>query len=429
MIKLPEAPVPRMRAPTLEVSIVMPCLNEAETLAGCIREAQAAIAKHALSAEIIVADNGSTDGSIEIAEHLGARVVKIAPRGYGSALAGGIAAAAGRYVVMADSDLSYDFGAIYPFIERLRTGVDVVMGNRFQGRIEPGAMPWSHRWIGNPVLSWLGRLFFDSRVGDFHCGLRAFNRRAINRLGLRTTGMEFASEMVVKASLHGLRIVELPTILRKDGRSRPPHLKTWQDGWRHLRFMLLFSPRWLFLIPGLTLLCLGGVGSAVLVAGPLPVGAVVLDVHSLLVAGVACLLGFQVVVFAAFTKVFAMREGLHPVDPKMVWIFRHVKLEAGLLLGATMTLLGIAGLMLAAWSWSAAGFGGLDPRVTMREVIPATVLLALGVQAVFASFFLSILGIPTGTVGFIEEVGSARAVPVHIRRKGRGAPYARPALG
>ncbi len=328
-----------MRA-ALEVSIVMPCLNEAETIARCIQKAQRAA----------VADNGSTDGSAVIARELGARVVDVARKGYGAALIGGIEAANGEFVVMGDADDSYDFGEIGPFIERLRAGDDLVVGNRFAGGIEPGAMPWLHRWLGNPVLSRITRTFFHARVGDTHCGLRAFRKDAFERMQLRATGMEFASEMVVKASLKGMRMSEVPVVLHPDGRSRRPHLRTWRDGWRHLRFMLLFSPRWLFLYPGLVLLVVGAGLSALLIAGPLHVFGVRLDIHTLLVAGFLCLLGYQLVLFAV-------------------------------------------GLIAAVISWHAVGFGNLDPSLTMREVIPAVVLMALGTQTVFASFFMSILSI------------------------------------
>ena len=371
----------------------MPCLNEVETLAACIRKAQGAIEKQDLAAEIIVADNGSTDGSQAIARDLGARVVDVPRRGYGSALIGGIAAAQGRFVIMGDADDSYDFAAIGPLLDKLRKGYDLVMGNRFTGGIQPGAMVWSHRWVGNPVLTFIGRVFFKTPVGDMHCGLRGFRKDAIDSLHLRATGMEFASEMVIKASLRQLRIAEVPVTLSPDGRSRPPHLRTWRDGWRHLRFMLLFSPRWLFLYPGFVLLGAGVVVGTLLETGPKHVGPATFDIHTLLLAGFSCLIGYQLVVFAVFTKVFAMQQGFHPPNPSYAAMFRYLKLETGLAAGGLMLLVGAVGLLVAVWSWGAVGFGALDPRLTMREVIPAAVLLTLGVQTVFASFFLSILGI------------------------------------
>ncbi len=371
----------------------MPCLNEVETLAACIRKAQGAIEKQDLAAEIIVADNGSTDGSQAIARDLGARVVDVPRRGYGSALIGGIAAAQGRFVIMGDADDSYDFAAIGPLVDKLRKGYDLVMGNRFTGGIQPGAMVWSHRWVGNPVLTFIGRVFFKTPVGDMHCGLRGFRKDAIDSLHLRATGMEFASEMVIKASLRQLRIAEVPVTLSPDGRSRPPHLRTWRDGWRHLRFMLLFSPRWLFLYPGFVLLGAGVVVGTLLETGPKHVGPATFDIHTLLLAGFSCLIGYQLVVFAVFTKVFAMQQGFHPPNPSYAAMFRYLKLETGLAAGGLMLLVGAVGLLVAVWSWGAVGFGALDPRLTMREVIPAAVLLTLGVQTVFASFFLSILGI------------------------------------
>jgi glycosyltransferase involved in cell wall biosynthesis len=376
-----------------QVSFVMPCLNEAETLASCIQKAQQAIDTSKVAAEIIVADNGSTDGSQAIARELGARVVDIAKKGYGQALIGGIDAAQGRYVVMGDADDSYDFSTIAPFIEKLDQGYDLVMGNRFHGGVEPGAMPWSHRWIGNPVLTLISRGFFHTPVGDTHCGLRAFTKDAYDRMQLRATGMEFASEMVIKASLKGMRIAEVPVVLHPAGRSRPPHLRTWRDGWRHLRFMLLFSPRWLFLYPGLALFLAGALLSGLLVFGPIHVGRLRLDIHTLLVAGFACLIGYQLILFAVFTKIFAIREGFHPPHPVLERLFEHVTLEVGLLVGALMALGGFGGLVAAVLSWQSVGFGSLDPALTMREVIPSVVLLALGTQTVFASFFISILAI------------------------------------
>jgi len=371
----------------------MPCLNEVETLAACIAEAREAISKGGYTAEIIVADNGSTDGSQLVARELGAKVVDVQRKGYGSALIGGIDSAQGRFVVMGDADASYDFAAIAPLIAKLRDGYDLVVGNRFLGGIEPGAMPWSHRWLGNPVLSSINKMFFHAPVGDTHCGLRAFTKGAYEKMRLRATGMEFASEMVIKASLKGMRITEVPVVLRPDGRSRPPHLRTWRDGWRHLRFMLLFSPRWLFLYPGLALLVVGLGLSALLVAGPLRVGGVRLDIHTMLVAGFLALLGYQLVLFAVFTKMFAIREGFHPPHAALRTLLRYITLEVGLLAGALMALGGLAALVLAVTSWQSVGFGNLNPSTTMREVIPAVVLLSLGTQTIFASFFISILSI------------------------------------
>ena len=371
----------------------MPCLNEAETLATCIQHAQRAIEKEGLAAEIIVADNGSTDGSQVIANELGVRVIPIARKGYGSALIGGINAARGRFVIMGDADDSYDFTAIAPLIDKLREGYDLVVGNRFRGGIESGAMPWSHRWVGNPILTFISRVFFHTPVGDAHCGLRGFRKDAYERMRLRAAGMEFASEMVIKASLKRMRIAEVPVRLRPDGRTRPPHLRTWRDGWRHLRFMLLFSPRWLFLYPGLAVFAIGMLLSAILLGGPLHVGGLRLDIHTLLIAGFLALLGYQLVLFALFTKIFAIRAGFHPPYPPLDALSRYVTLEVGLAAGALMALVGVIALVLAIASWGAVGFGNLDPELTMREVIPAVVLLALGTQTVFASFFISILSI------------------------------------
>ena len=378
----------------LDLTILMPCLNEAETLAICIRQAAQAIRDANLAGEVLVADNGSTDGSQAIALVEGARVVNVPTRGYGAALIAGIEAARGKYVMMADADASYHFEHLPRFLPPLDQGYDLVMGNRFSGTIEPGAMPPLHRYLGNPVLSAAGRIFFRIPVGDFHCGLRAFRRDRILALNLRTTGMEFASEMVVKSSLAGLRITQVPTTLSPDGRSRPPHLRSWRDGWRHLRFLLLYSPRWLFLIPGGLLFAVGALGLAVLARGPYRLGGLGLDVGTLLVAGFACLVGYQVIVFAAFTKVFAVREGLHPEHPLLTRAYRYVRLETGLLASTLMTALGVALLAVAFGGWASRGFGALDPRATIRLVVPACVLLALGVQTIFASFFLSILGVP-----------------------------------
>jgi hypothetical protein len=379
--------------PTLEVSVVIPCLNEAETVAPCVARAVASLRALAIDGEVIVADNGSTDGSAALAARQGARVVSVPERGYGHALRAGIAEAHGRYVIIGDADGSYDFGGLEPFVTRLRDGADLVMGNRFAGEIKPGAMPWSHRLLGNPVLSAVGRLFFRSPVGDFHCGLRGFRKAALNDLDLRTTGMEFASEMVIKSTLHGQRIVEVPITLSPDGRSRPGHLRTWRDGWRHLRFMLLFSPLWLFAIPGAALFGGGLAGVVWLVPGPRHVGPVEFDVHTLLVSSTFCLVGHQLLVFGAFTKQFAIAEGFHPP----LALFRRLStvpaLETGVVVGLGCLIGGGVWLGHAVAGWRAFGFGNLDPRVTMRSVIPGVLLLMLGVQTVFASFFLGILGL------------------------------------
>lgn len=376
-----------------ELSILMPCLNEAETLEICIKKAQKSLADLNVNGEVIIADNGSTDGSPEIAASLGARVVHVAEKGYGSALLGGIKAARGKYVIMGDADDSYDFTNLGPFLEKLRAGYDLVMGNRFKGGIEPNAMPPLHKYLGNPVLTGIGRLFFRSPCGDFHCGLRGFNKAAIQRLDLRTTGMEFASETVVKASLHGLRITEVPTTLSVDGRNRPPHLRSWRDGWRHLRFLLLYSPRWLFLYPGLLLMIIGAVVSGWLLVGPRVVDGITLDVHTFLYAAIAIVIGYQTVIFAIFTKVFAITEGLLPEDPRLKTLFRYIKLETGILAGALLFVAGIGLSIYALDLWSSTSFGPLDPSRTLRLVIPAVTLIALGLQTVLSSFFLSILGL------------------------------------
>ncbi len=389
--------------PGIDVSVVIPCLNEAETLAACIQAAKEGIYRTGLVGEIVVADNGSTDGSIAIAERLGARVVHVSARGYGNALRGGISASRGRFVVMGDGDLSYDFEAVDAFVQRLLAGFDLVMGNRFQGGIEPGAMPWPNRFIGNPVLTAVGRLLFGASAGDFHCGLRAFSRVAYDRLRLNTAGMEFASEMVVKASLYGLRVAEVPIVLRRDGRTRPPHLRRWRDGWRHLRFMLLYSPRWLFFYPGLALMAVGAALGAWLLPGGRRIGAAGLDIDTLLVASAMLTVGYHVVVFALFTKVYASQSGLLPPSRTLGRVYRYVTLETGLLAGAAMCLAGFTILALAAWHWESIGFGRLDPSRAMRVVIPATTLFGLGVETVFASFFLSILGIERAAVAPTRE--------------------------
>jgi glycosyltransferase involved in cell wall biosynthesis len=382
---VPEEPV---------VSVVMPCLNEAETVAACVKEALDAIARAGLAGEVIVADNGSTDASREVAAGAGAKVVPVPERGYGAALLGGIAAARGRYVVMGDADFSYDFGVIPHFVRALEAGADLVMGSRFKGAILPGAMPPLHRWVGNPVLTTLGRLLFRVNVSDFHCGIRAFRREAVEKMGLRTTGMEFASEMVVKAALFGLAVAEIPVTLRPDGRSRPPHLRTWRDGWRHLRFLLLYSPRWLYLVPGLALVFLGTGLIAWLLPRPRMLFGATLDVHTMLVAAAMILVGAQAILFGIFAKVFAITEGLLPPDPFLDRLFdRRITLETGLVAGGLSGLVGVILVARVARVWARAGYHGLAYGETMRWMIPGVLLLVLGAQAVLSSFFLSILGL------------------------------------
>jgi len=377
----------------VELTVVMPCLNEAETVATCVRKAVRFISDSGVDGEVVVADNGSTDGSRELAENAGARVVPIPERGYGNALMGGIIAARGEYVIMGDADDSYDFTNLMPFIEELRKGYDLVMGNRFKGGIAPGAMPPLHRYLGNPVLSFIGRLFFPSAVGDFHCGLRGFRRDSAIALGLQATGMEFASEMVVKATLAKQKVTEVPTTLVKDGRSRPPHLRSWRDGWRHLRFLLLFSPRWLFFIPGLVLLLLGlGLGAAVAI-GPLQIGGVSFDVDTLVACGAMVDIGFQAMLFWLFTQVYAGADGFLPAQPKVLTLLGKLSLERGLLAGAAVGLAGLVGLVFSLTYWQGHSFGHLNYEHALRLMVPSVTALVLSCQIILGTFFLSILGI------------------------------------
>jgi glycosyltransferase involved in cell wall biosynthesis len=372
-------------ANALELSIIMPCLNEAETLETCIKKAQWFIQENDLAGEVIIADNGSNDGSQEIANRLNARVVNIPAKGYGSALKGGIEAARGKYIIMGDADDSYDFSNLNPFVRKLRNGYDLVMGNRFKGGIASGAMPFLHRYLGNPVLTGIGKLLFNSPCNDFHCGLRGFRKDAITSLELQTTGMEFASEMVVKATLHKMQITEVPTTLSPDGRSRPPHLNTWRDGWRHLRFLLMYSPRWLFFYPGIFLILVGLLATLSLLPSP--------KVHSLLYSSTAMTIGFQIVMFALFTKVFGISEGLLPEDRRLNRIFKYLNLETGLISGCVLLIMGTAASVYAFGIWGQNDFGSLNPTETMPIVIPGVTCLALGIQTIFSSFFLSILGL------------------------------------
>lgn len=375
----------------LKLSIVIPCLNEAETVATCVMKAQEFLSIHNISGEVIVADNGSTDGSQKLVSEAGAKVIHVTQKGYGSALIGGIEAAKGDYIIMGDADNSYDFSDLSLFVNALDAEYDLVLGNRFKGGIRPGAMPFLHRYLGNPVLSWLGRLFFKIKIGDFHCGLRGFRRASILGLNLQTTGMEFASEMVVKASLYGLKITEVPTILYPDGRSRPPHLHTWSDGWRHLRFLLLYSPRWLFYYPGISLIIFGLSLSAWLLPGPRQIGGLILDINTLMYAAFLSTLGLQAVLFSLLTKVFAISAGLRPQDADTQAIIKLGSLEKGIIIASLMMILGLTSSIGALAYWSINSFGSIDPTFSMRLVIPGTVLFAMGFQILLSSFFLGIL--------------------------------------
>lgn len=377
----------------IELTIVMPCLDEAETLAVCIDKAQGYLTRTGIRGEVVIGDNGSTDGSQDIARAHGARVVDVPRRGYGAALMGAIGAARGRWVIMGDSDDSYDFSNLDLYVDALRGGADLVMGNRFEGGIKPGAMPFLHRYLGNPVLSFIGRLFFASPIGDFHCGLRGFRQDIVEVLGLSTTGMEFASEMVVKASLFQLTVVEVPTVLSKDGRSRPPHLRTWRDGWRHLRFLLIYSPRWLYMIPGIVLMTLGGVGGALLVHGPKTLLGAAFDTNSLLYAAGAFIVGFQALQFALFTRVYAMQIGILPHHERLDSFTRRPTLEIGLVVGLLLTALGIGGALWGVWEWEQLDWGYLNYPDILRLIIPSVVSIIVGWQTILASFFLSVLTI------------------------------------
>lgn len=383
-----------------DITILMPCLNEAETLVSCIAEAESAIEASGLSGEVLIADNGSTDGSQTLAKSAGARVVHIPARGYGNALLGGIEAAQGAWILMGDADGSYDFSELPRFLDKLRQGADLVMGCRLPsggGRILPGAMPWKHRWIGNPVLSAIGKLFFRAPVHDFHCGLRAFRKEAVQGLGLCTTGMEFASEMVVKASLFGLKIAEVPITLRPDGRSRPPHLRSWRDGWRHLRFMLLYSPMWLFLIPGAVLFFGGLAGFTILLPAPLRIHTVTFDLSTLLVFAAAILVGFQMLGFGLFVKAYAVHSGLLPHQETWRKLVLGKPVEWGIAIGIVFLMLGAGLMMHAIGVWREAGFGPLPYQQILRIVITATTAIGLGIQVMVNGFALAVLGLEIQT--------------------------------
>lgn len=378
---------------TTELSIVMPCLNEAETLETCIVKAQTYLKNSHVNGEVIIADNGSTDGSQDIAKNLGAVVINVKEKGYGSALIGGIKNAQGRYIIMGDADDSYDFLNLQGFVDQLRNGYELVMGNRFKGGIKKGAMPPLHRYLGNPVLSFIGRLFFHNPASDFHCGLRGFNKKAIEKLGLTAPGMEFASEMVVKATLHKLKIIEVPTTLSPDGRTRKPHLRSWRDGWRHLRFLLLFSPRWLFLYPGMILSFLGISLLTVLSINPVSVFGITLDIHTQLYASFFSILGTQFISFAIFSRQYASSIGIIPDDSiskKFIHIF---SIEKGILIGLLLFITGLFSSFYSVYLWSNAAFGDLNPQSFMRIVIPSGTAITVGLQIMFSSFFLGYLKI------------------------------------
>ncbi len=377
----------------------MPCLNEAETIARCIEKARLGLQRAGVSGEVVIADNGSTDGSQAIAQNLGVRVVPVKEKGYGSALRGGIQAASGKWIIMGDADDSYDFSDLTGFVKKFQEGFDLVMGCRLPmggGTVLPGAMPWKNRWLGNPVLSFIGRFFFKCPAHDFHCGMRGFTRAAFEKMELQTTGMEFASEMVIKATFRKFKISEVPITLHPDGRSRPPHLKPWRDGWRHLRFMLIYSPRWLFLVPGLLLSALGIIFAAALSVNDLKISGVQLNVGTLIMACMAIIVGFQLVAFAFFTKVFAIAEGLLPEDPKLTRVFKIFTLEKGIAAGLVVLLVGTILFLRALWHWQQAHFGLLpSTEENLRRLIPAATLMILGIQGVFSSFFMSVLGLKT----------------------------------
>ena len=379
----------------MKISMVMPCLNEAETLGICIQKANSWIAKSGLACEVIVADNGSTDGSQDIAKANGAKVVPVSARGYGSALYAGCMAAQGEWIVMGDSDDSYDFSNLDAFVVKLNEGYDLVMGNRFLGGIKPGAMPWKNRYIGNPILSWVGRVLFRCEAQDFHCGLRAFTKKAFQAMDLRTTGMEFASEMVIKANIFNMRVTEVPTTLSPDGRSRPPHLRPWRDGWRHLRFMFLFSPKWLFIIPGALLMTFSAPLYFLLLKGPLLMGSIELDVHTLFYAEAAVVIGYLAICLGIVVKLFGVREGLLRIRGNITYFYSLPLLEIGSLIGI---LLAVAGSFLAFFtlnSWRLQGFGELPTHPLLRMVSFSTLLILFGLITFMMSLIMGFLSLPT----------------------------------
>lgn len=374
----------------IELTILMPCLNEAETLEICIKKAKKFLETSGVKGEVLISDNGSTDGSQEIAERNGARVVSTTKRGYGAALINGCNEAYGKYVIMGDADDSYDFLHLMPFVEKLREGYDLVMGNRFKGGIEKGAMPPLHRYIGNPVLSFIGRLFFPSKIKDFHCGLRGYNRESIMALNLNTTGMEYASEMVVQATLHKYKMAEVPTTLKKDGRTRPPHLRSWSDGWRHLSFLLIHSPNWLYFYPGIILFVFGTIATIALSITPISIGSVTFDINTLLYTGMCVIVGLQLIMFSLFVRTYARNTGFIPVG-KTNRVLERFTMNLGVLIGAVLTLVGLILSIVAVNIWSVASFDTLEPQNVMRVTIPSLVLIVCGIEILFSSFFIGVL--------------------------------------
>jgi glycosyltransferase involved in cell wall biosynthesis len=379
----------------MELTILMPCLNEAKTIGNCIQQAQKFLGDYKIQGEILIADNGSTDGSDQIAQTLGARIVKIKEKGYGNAIRGGITVARGKYIIIGDADESYDFYHLMPFLTKLREGNDLAMGNRFKGGIEPGAMPPLHQYLGNPILSGFGKLFFKTPINDFHCGLRGFSKESALKMDLHSSGMEFASEMVIKASLLKMNICEIPTTLSPDGRDRPPHLQTWRDGWRHLRFMLIYSPRWLFLYPGIFMMLIGLILSTWTFFSPITINSVEFDIHSLLYFNAIILIGFNMVLFSIQSRYYGHRVGLLPKSEKISKFVNHFTLERGLFLGIILIFLGFSMALWAFSIWAQSQFGNINPRSTMRIAIPSISIILMGTQTIFSSFFISILGIKT----------------------------------
>ncbi|MDH3328423.1 MAG: glycosyltransferase family 2 protein [Desulfobulbaceae bacterium] len=380
--------------PELELSIIMPCLNEAETIADCIGNAQRFLRENNINGEVVIGDNGSTDGSIDIAQSLGGRVVHAVTQGYGAACAAAATEASGRYIIMGDADSSYDFYHLMPFVKALRQGNDLVMGNRFKGGIEPGAMPLKNRYLGNPLLSAVGRILFSSRIGDFHCGLRGFSKTAFEKMDLKSTGMEFASEMVLKAQLLGMQFAEVPTTLSVDGRSRKPHLRPWRDGLRHLKIMFLFSPRYLFLVPGMLLMLFGLVFGTALIRGPVFIGKFGFDIGSLVYAAGFVIVGFQAALFAILAKYYGMSSGMLPVDKGVILFFNVFTMERIIFIGLLIFLVSLTGVIYSVTVWASADFGDLIPRQIISITIPAAVGAICGSELIMSGLFLGVLGLP-----------------------------------